>query len=629
MLILTAIALLTGLVIPPGATRTVCRTSPAGFSHGAAGPHALDDTLVDLGGRWGVTINLGNFDSDPELEIACRLSLPAPGNPGLSVSKLVVLDNDLAVMWQDSWGYSGNPEMASVTIADIDDDGRDDIIIPFAETFFESAPLYKGRVYVLDGATGATKPGWPFILPGWPEDPYHDTHSEVAVADLDGDGRLEVICQVADLGSIRKPGAGLYALKANGDSLWKHLFWTDTLDRHGAYTSPAVADLDGDGMVEIICHAGHFQRAYPYPVIEKRLFILNGDGTVRRSWQTEGPGGAYSPDYASPAVGDLDGDGIPEIIVARRGGWLDCYDTLGTMLPGFPIDLHTDAGYYPPTREITRAFATPALADLGGDARPEIIVGTSGREACNTRWAGRIHAFKTDGGPIHGFPVPTRNAIWYSPAAGNVDADPAPEILTAGCDSTFYVVDASGSPLPGWPVTDFPTYWLPDRGSYAFLEGIIPMSRTPYLVDLDSDGFVEILVSGSDGTFQLWRTEGRSDPVGLPCPTFRFDKERTGWYRPPQAATAGPAPRPVAGPMLFGPTVRRPGPVRVRLSRSLTAAPVALVRDAAGRLLRRLPTSLTHPDGRTLRLDLAGFAAGVVFVEIDGLVGTLRVVLVD
>ncbi len=624
MSLLSVIILLPGLFVPPGATATVCRTTPEGTSLYDIGPGQYDDTVMNLQGRWGITVNLGNFDADPWPEFVCRLSAPAPQN--LNITKLVVLDHDLTVMWQDSWGVSGNPEMVSVTIADIDGDGRDDIIMPTAETQYATAPLYKARIFALEGATGATKPGWPFILPGWPEYPYHKPHSEAAVADINDDDTLEIIVQVDDLGSIRKPGAGVYVIRPSGDSLWKFLFYTDTLDRHGAYSSPAIYDIDSDGRKEIICHVGWFAREYPYPVIEKRLFILNHDGTVRRHWQTQGPGGTYSPDYASPTVGEIAGDPAPEILVARRHGWLDCYDTLGNMRPGFPVDLHRDARYHDSYIGVTRAFSTPAIADLNGDLAPEIIVGTSGRETCNTRWAGRVHAFNADGSPYRGYPVPTRNAIWYSPAAGNVDATASLEILTAGCDSTFYALDAQGNSLPGWPKTGFPTYWLPDRGSYAFLEGIIPLSRTPFLADIDADGFIEILMEGSDGTFHKWDTDAAFDPSRLPCPTFRFNRERTGAYHPVLAAvTERPARYRAAEPA--SPTVMRAGTMRLQLPVGTSRCRI-VVRDCAGRMLREWPDCPVGRDG-SARLDLAGLPSGVAFIHAAGLTRPLRVVLLD
>lgn len=600
---------LLSLPVAPGSVVTVTITTPTGVS--VAEPTATDDTVIDLSGRWGVAVNVGNLDDDPALEVVCRLSRPAPND--LNITKLVVLDDDLSFVWSDTWGYSGNPEMPSVTLADLDLDGRDDIIVPMAETFFEDPPSYKCRIYALDGMTGRTKPGWPFILPGWPEDPYHETHSEVAAADVNGDDTIEVIVHVEDIGSIRKPGAGCYVLRADGDSLWKYLFYTDTLDRHGSYTSPAVADLDLDGRKEIICHTGQFARAYPYPLVERRLFILNSDGTLRRSWLTEGPGAGFTPDYSSPVVADVNLDGAPEIIFCRRTGWLDCYDTSGAQLPGFPVNLTLDAGYYPPS-PVTRAFATPALADLDADGTLEIVCGTSGRQTDNSRWSGRVHAFHHDGTRVAGFPYTTRNAVWYSPGIANLDFGCDLEIATSGCDSAFYVITKRGDSLPGWPLRRFPTYWLPDNGSYAFIEGIIPMSRTPFITDIDEDNLNELLMTGSDGQLYVWDTHGPTDSTTLPCPTFHFDRQRTGCYRYIPVAVAEDAGSPGTRLLPAG-TVVRAG-VRLNLVVTLPSDRTVTIgaHDCTGRrVLKLFERPLTR--GRNpVSVTTAGLRPGVYVI---------------
>ncbi len=600
-------------IVTPSGTQTVQVESP------------LDDTTINLSGRWGVAVNMGNLDDDPWPEVVCRLSRPAPND--LNITKLVVLDHDLSLVWEDTWGYSGNPEMPSVTLADIDGDDRDDLLVPMAETFFPDPPQYKCRIYALDGMTGRVKPGWPFIMPGWPEDPYHDSHSEVVAADINNDGTVEIVVQVEDLGSIRKPGAGLYVIKPNGDSLWKYLFYTDTLDRHGAYTSPAVCDLDGDGQMEIICHCGWFQRAYPYPLIERRLWIFSSDGTVRRHWQTEGVGAGYSPDYSSPAVADLDGDGEYEIIVVRRPGFVAVYDTAGNTRPGFPVNLTTDGGYHPPSAGITRAFSSPAFADLNMDGNLEIVVGSSGRESTNTRWAGRVHALQHDGTSLRGFPVGTRNAIWYSPGIGNFDSDPQVEIMTAGCDSNFYCINHDGTPSPGWPRTGFSTYWIPDAGSYAFIEGIIPLSKTPFFVDVNRDSLVEVLMTGKDGMLYVFDGAASCRPEWLFCPTFRFNKERTGWYRiPVSAVRAAPRAEPCAGAWSYPEgNIVHAGRAAIEL-RQPTAGPVRVF-DHAGRavaVLARQPL----PAG-THRFEFNAPGAGVYLVRAAGLDQPGRLVVVE
>jgi len=594
------------LPIAPGKVLMLTTVTPAGVHTEEL--RGCDDTVIDMSGRWGVAVNVGNLDDDPGLEIVCRLSKPAPSD--LNITKLVVFDDDLSFVWSDTWGVSGNPEMPSVTLADLDLDGRDDIILPMAETHFNEPPLYKCRIYALEGMTGAVKPGWPFVLPGWPEDPYHDSHSELAAADINNDDTLEVVVHVEDIGSIRKPGNGCYVLRHNGDSLWKYLFYTDTLDRHGAYTSPAVGDLDGDGQKEIICHTGWFQRTHPYPLVERRLFILNSDGSLRRSWQTEGPGAGFTPDYSAPVLADLDFDGTPEIIIGRRTGWLDCYDTAGTMRPGFPVNLTTDAGYYPPN-PVTRCFSTPAIGDLDGDGQLEIVVGTSGRQTDNTRWSGRVHAFRSNGTRLAGFPYTTRNGVWYSPAIANLDRENGLEIATSACDSAFYIITNRGDSLPGWPLRHFPTYWLPDAGSYAFIEGVIPMSRTPFVVDIDRDNYNELLMEGRDGKLYVWDTKGRTDPSTLPCPTFLFNKERTGFYHHVPAGIAE-QPRGAMPQVRLRNTVCRVGlPARLELSLPLPQVVTLCAYDCSGRRVRTFYPGALDAGRHELWLRTEGLASGV------------------
>ncbi len=528
MMVFIVFALVTGLVIPPGASFTISRTDEAGLSlREILGGLDLTDTVIELGGVWGITVSMGNVDTDPEPEIGLRVAKQAGSS---YISRLVMLDDDLRELWTREIGDIGNVEVAGFTLADLDGDGSDEVVFPLTDVYFNSEPRYKARVYALDGKTGEDLPGWPYILPGWPEDPYLRPYSEVVVADIDNNGSLEVLCEVTDNTSIRKCGSALYCFSANGDSLWKCWFYQDTIYRHGQWVKPAVADLDADGRLEIVCHEAKFGNENPWPLLERRLFIVNSDGTIRRSVQTEGPGSSFVPDYAAPTVADLDQDGNWEIIVLRRQGFLDVFDTALNRLTGFPVNLTTDAGYLNPA--LTRCFSTPAAADIDLDGDLEIIVGSFGQVGTGADWGGHIHCFHHDGTRVNGFPYQTRNGVWYSPGIGDVDTTVTGlEILTSGCDSAFYIVTSSGESLPGWPKRHFPTYWLPDQGSHAFIEGRIPMSKTPQLGDIDQDGLLEIMMTGSDGRFYFWNTGAVVDLARMPVPTYHIDQKRTGWYR--------------------------------------------------------------------------------------------------
>jgi len=527
MLSFVVVTLAAGLLVPPGQTATICSTTPAGVTRSEliAG-QTLDDSTINLEGEWGITVNMGNVDDDPALEYACRL---AKYNGSTYITRLVMLDDDQSILWSRTIGDIGNVEVCGFTLADINNDGKDEALFPNVDVYFNSSPQYKGRIYALNGATGTDLLGWPYILPGWPEDPYLKPYNELVVADLDNNGTKEILCEVTDNNSIRKCGSALYCFSSTGDSLWKFWFYQDTLDRHGQWVKPAVADIDGDSKLEIICHEAMFNGDNPWNLLERRLFILNYDGTLRKSIRTEGPGSSFTPDYAAPVVADLNQDGQWEIILLRRPGFLEVIDTAFNRWPGFPVDLHNDAGYLNPI--FTRCFSTPAVADLDRDGDLEIVVGSFGLVVDPDDWGGHIHAFHHDGTRVAGFPYETRNAVWHCPGIANVDSQPGLEILTAACDSAFYVVSNTGESLPGWPHRGFPTYFIPDRGNHSFIEGRIPMSKTPQLTDIDDDGLIEMLMAGSNGLLYNLQTDGAFDTTLMPLPTFHYDKARTGWYR--------------------------------------------------------------------------------------------------
>lgn len=89
--------------------------------------------------------------------------------------------------------------------------------------------------------------------------------------------------------------------------------WCET----GWYSSPAVADLDGDGKMEVIAAA-------------YSLFVLDG-ATGSPKWHADPPasGGRAWPGVV---VADLNGDGDLEIVSAHGGGYVRVLDHAGNLL---------------------------------------------------------------------------------------------------------------------------------------------------------------------------------------------------------------------------------------------------------------------------------------------------------
>ena len=135
---------------------------------------------------------------------------------------------------------------------------------------------------------------------------------------------------------------------------------------------PAVADLDFDGRLEIIC------AFYEYDV--GSIYIFRADGTAYEGLGGRGmadhPSGEvfrYPNTFGTPVVADITGDRHPEIVL--RGGYilpgtgperLLILDYLGSLLPGYPIV--TPA---PQSVVFSNSYA-PLVDDIDGDSLIEL-----------------------------------------------------------------------------------------------------------------------------------------------------------------------------------------------------------------------------------------------------------------
>lgn len=186
----------------------------------------------------------------------------------------------------------------------------------------------------------------------------------------------------------------------------------------------------------------------------------------------------------SPSIGDINADGDPEIVVGDFGSnqvWALRAD--GTPLPGWPIPVGANVR------------STAALADLDpGVPGLEVIIGVQD---------GTVQAWHGDATPVAGWPVTAGNFVERcSPGVGDVDGDGSLEVFVGswydygqGSTGGVYAFDASGAPLPGWPLL---------TGSHT------SVIASPALADLDGDGDREIIVGTYEttGKMHVWHHDG-------------------------------------------------------------------------------------------------------------------------
>ncbi|RJP80831.1 MAG: T9SS C-terminal target domain-containing protein [Candidatus Zixiibacteriota bacterium] len=283
-------------------------------------------------------------------------------------------------------------------------------------------------------------------VPGWPQSTANFYQSGApAAGDIDGDGALEIVVQ----GIYTMTQGRIYAFELNGTVVPGFPI------THGYATRTIVlADLDGDNDMEIVTN----KRLYPVG----EAWVYQGDGTVYPGW----PKPLDSVPSSSAAVGDINNDGNPEVIVESYYQ-LHVWDANGNPLPGFPFVL---------TGGATNSYSSPALADLNGDGYREIIFGTHGS-------SNLVFVLRHDGTLYPGWPQSVNSWIYSTPAVGFIDGDNlldiavGDQILSATPMNKIYAWNANGQPLAGFPI-----------------EPLNSINSQILLADLDGDGYTELIV---------------------------------------------------------------------------------------------------------------------------------------
>jgi hypothetical protein len=201
-----------------------------------------------------------------------------------------------------------------VAVGDVDSDGLDEIVLGLGTGG-------GGWIAVLDdSAYGYALLKW--IQVGWSE--YNVSNGEVfpAVGDIDGDGRAEI---VAGLGTGSQ---GWIEIFGNASTGYQHLAWRQVAwpayNAADGTTHLAVGDLDGDGKAEIVLGLGSGGGGW-IEVIQSSAGNYNHGSWLQVNW----PAYNASNGTTYPAAGDIDGDGRAEIVIGLgqgSGGWVEFLD---------------------------------------------------------------------------------------------------------------------------------------------------------------------------------------------------------------------------------------------------------------------------------------------------------------
>jgi FG-GAP-like repeat/Dockerin type I domain len=455
---------------------------------------------------------------------------------------------------------------SSPTLADFDGNGSLEIIFGTLD----------GRLHVLDSHTGQEAPNWPQQLSA-PID------STPAVGDVDGDGQPEIIatCGVADSSWVPRGAWGpqangaLYVFNADGTVVthgetmdWWNMA-TGVLEpdgfTEGIIANPAVGDIDGDGVDEIV--AGGFDFfLYAINAVGGAREV-NAAGTVDRMnleaqkpfigsvyrldadndgrWDEDPPGdwtpfphGNGLPGFAGvdddgdgliDELGiDVNGDGYPEGSAAHPMD--DDEDSDHPLLPAPNMALVDEDALEWPHFVSDTIWGSPALCDLDGDGQLDVIQPADYSDQYSR---GRLHVLSGTSVPLLGWlNVDLPSLVWTPISCADVDHDGTVEIFM-GTNSWWHPDNPAwggghifGLNHDGTEIRDgdcnpatFGIFAQTEPSSGYFLPGQKPyVMGAPALGNLDDDADLEIVVgsySQTEGHIWAWNPDGSLLP-GFP-----------------------------------------------------------------------------------------------------------------
>jgi hypothetical protein len=291
--------------------------------------------------------------------------------------------------------------------------------------------------------------------------------------DVDLDGDLELLVGSGEIYGWHHTGVEI--MDGDGDPRTEGVLADEGTG--GYRSSIAIGQLDDDPYPEMVGAAWDDVNPGGTPTYE--VWAWNAeDGTVVDGW----PVTTSRRCWATPALGDLDHDGLDEVILPSANGYLYAWKADGTEL--------IDGDNNPATQGIfaylraSFAYGSPALADLDYDRELEILVPSR----CES-----IYCFNPDGSRVPGWPVNMGGSARSSIAVGDVNNNGQLEVVATANNNEVRLLSSAGATFPNWPQTCV----LNDD-----------FASSPTLADLDGDGDLEIIIVSTDDEIHVWTWEG-------------------------------------------------------------------------------------------------------------------------
>ncbi len=407
---------------------------------------------------------------------------------------------------------------------------------------------------------------------GWPNisidvDNYgHRSMGSPMTADIDADGYKEIFFTTKDGADQNCDHGAIFGFRHDGEEIFNIDSNSTTysgfykFDQAGAKVCPAIADVNGDFVPDILCSTaganndGDRKRSFAFSSAD-----TDDNGEPDPIWETE----AWGWSSRGICIAELDNnEGFEAVAKARWGGPLKV------------MDAETGADIFNITGSNTGiGFGMPSVADINGDGSKEIIIGYQSNT--NNGFEGGIYVYNSDGSSY----IPGNNGMFFQESStpglydrmdapvsiGDINNDGYKEIVCVSSHNingkpwaNVFILDGNGNTIAGWgytshsfPITDLdfdnivwsPTTAIGNLDSDPGLEVVIADKNKIYVYDHDGSNlispidvsfleakFISPLIADvdEDPEVEIIVTSTHPDKGGIHC--FDLDGSRVlGW----------------------------------------------------------------------------------------------------
>ena len=438
------------------------------------------------GGENAAAIALTDINGDGKLDLLVANEVDSNGNwMDGSVASVLLGNGDGTFQPAVSYG-SGEVEGSFIAFADVNGDGKPDVIM--ANACSDNYTCTTGAVSVLLGnGDGTLRGGIDYNSNGW-------ASYSVAIADVNGDGKPDLLLanQCASSGSCANGTASV--LLGNGDGT----FQPGVSYNSGGQNAFAVAavDVNGDGKLDLLlvnectnnCANGSVS-----------VLLGNGDGTFQPA-VSYGSAGLYA---YSLAVGDVNGDGKPDLIISNQcNNNNSCSNGVVSVLLGNGDGTFQAAVPY--NTGAIQAFSV-AVADVNGDGKLDVVVANQclSNNSCSNGVIGVLLG-NGDGTLQPAVTYSSGGLYSYALAIGDVNGDGHPDLVVSNqCGNSNSCATGSIGVLLGNGDGTF-------QAATTTTTPVIESLQTIVLADFNGDHKLDVatgagntlLLGNGDGTFQ-------------------------------------------------------------------------------------------------------------------------------